>query len=42
MSTTGLVDWSDAAVSVGYLLLWAVLGWFAARALFVRRVGEKG
>jgi hypothetical protein len=29
-------------VSVGYLLLWAVLGWFAARALFVRRVGEKG
>lgn len=39
MSTTGLVDWGAAAVHVGYLLAWAALGWFAARALFARRVG---
>jgi lipooligosaccharide transport system permease protein len=41
MSTTGLVAWDAATVHVAYLALWAVLGWFAARALFGRRVGER-
>ena len=42
MSTTGLVDGAAVAVHVGYLFVWAVLGWFAARALFARRVGMEG
>lgn len=42
MSTTGLVAWDAVALHVAYLVLWAVLGWFAARALFGRRVGERG
>jgi lipooligosaccharide transport system permease protein len=42
MTTTGLVRWDAAVLHVGYLVLWAVLGWFAARTLFARRVGERG
>nr|CAA9330528.1 MAG: Efflux ABC transporter, permease protein [uncultured Nocardioidaceae bacterium] len=40
MCTTGLVDRDAAVLHVGYLVLWAVAGWFVARHFFARQVGD--
>jgi lipooligosaccharide transport system permease protein len=40
MCTTDLLAWDAAALHVGYLLLWAVAGWFVALHFFSRSVGD--